>query len=161
MLDRGELSKCLENMELLGRKFRPGAVPGEDPEGPGADNYESGGSMDEGTKQELHDRIFAAFDEDGDGKIAWKEFLKGAVQGIADEKTGLVIMPPLTWEPLECRVAAEKAAELFAEVGPINRPINQASKQRVRDGGREREKEMGWMHGVNGAEKEIDASGMQ
>ena len=39
----------------------------------------------------------AAFDEDGDGKIAWKEFLKGAVQGIADEKTGLVIMPPLTW----------------------------------------------------------------
>ena len=116
-LDRSELTACLENMALLGRKFSmvAGDEQGEEKDSAGGASADDPASVAD-AKTKLYDRIFSAFDEDGDGKIAWKEFLKGVVQGISDDETGIVIMPPLTWEPLEPHIAAEKASELFAEV---------------------------------------------
>ena len=78
------------------------------------ENSEGPGSID--PKVELYNKVFAAFDENDDGKIAWKEFLKGVINGISDDETGIVIMPPLIWKPLAPEVAKEKASELFAQV---------------------------------------------
>lgn len=120
-MTKAEVKACLDTMMQLGHTFSPMANAEADDE-PGAEAQD----LDTSSAPSVHHNPEADFADwfatfaGGQDAVSWRAFLNGALNGIFDEASGLMILPPFRWETMTVAKLAKKSRQLFAEAERIH-----------------------------------------